>query len=200
MPLIFCDFCRRLTSAPAAEHLSLVAGLELSPTDACANAVMLRSRLGWSVLGGYILYESAETPGEYSAVPHWWNASPRGLWLDLTPRSEHMELVLVDSAQTAVPEPTEEERRRCDELRHAEGTKASEEAWKKKVEKAQHESVGVKMTAKEAKETMWVAKAAAKQDRRRRMDTLPESPYRRFLTAIDRLPEELLEGKPSRHS
>lgn len=193
------SFLNRLTSAPAAEHLSLIAGLELSPTDARANAVMLRSRLGWSVLGGYILYESAETPGEYSGVPHWWNATPRGLWLDLTPRSEHTEMVLVESAQTDVPEPTDEERRRCDELRHDEGTKASEEAWKKKVEKAQQAASksGEKMSAKEAKETMWVAQAAAKQERRRRLDTLPETPYRRFLTAIDRLPEELLEGKPS---
>ena len=180
----------RLTSAPAPEHLALVEGLTLG-NDSRENAVMLRTKLGWDVVGGFILYESAKKEGTYSGVTHYWNASPRGLWIDLTPRSAHPELVLVESEQTVVPDPTVEERRKCDELRAAEGLPTSAQLQRQQVRAAEKNR---KLNAKEKREEMLAAQMAYKQERRRRMEALPVTPYSRLLKAIDRLPEELLRA------
>ena len=47
----------RLSEPPADEHAELAEGLGLRASDALTNALRLRSRYGWDVLGGFILFE-----------------------------------------------------------------------------------------------------------------------------------------------
>ena len=72
----------------------------------------VRDRTGWAIVGGFALYERADASTEasgserFTGVPHFWNISPRGLWLDSTPRApEHSRLVLIESALSEVPPP-----------------------------------------------------------------------------------------------
>ena len=97
---------------------TLEAELRGGPTgDPCGNAVTVRRLLGWDIIGGFALLETSqgqprreavEKP-EYHGEPHWWNVSPKGQWIDLTPRDGHAQLVLVESRRTRVPEPSAEE-------------------------------------------------------------------------------------------
>ena len=90
---------------------------ELSAADPCGNALQVRRLLGWAVIGGYILFETSQgeprreavAAPEYRAEPHWWNVSAKGVWVDLTPRTQHKDLVLVESPKTRVPPPSPEE-------------------------------------------------------------------------------------------
>ena len=45
----------------------------------------------------------------YHEEKHWWNQTPKGLWVDLTPRAHHKKLVLVESAKVAIPPASEAE-------------------------------------------------------------------------------------------
>jgi hypothetical protein len=88
--------------------------VRLSDTDSKANALAVRRKLGWEVVGGFALLELAQgcdrkVPVEqpvYHGEHYYWNVTPLGLWIDLTPRKHHKKLVLVESAQTAVPPPS----------------------------------------------------------------------------------------------
>ncbi|KAL1520722.1 hypothetical protein AB1Y20_022291 [Prymnesium parvum] len=90
----------------------------IDASDARATARLVRRQLGWEVLGGFILFELSQgvprresvRAAEYHAEAHWWNVTPRGAWVDLTPRGLHKELVLLHSPLTAVPEPSDAER------------------------------------------------------------------------------------------
>lgn len=113
----------RMVGALGAQHAAPLVGLALKPHDAKSNAVRVRDRTGWAVLGGYVLAEratprdaaEAEPPGwvasacgAYVGVPHYWNATPRGLWVDATPRPHaHLQqLILVEAGgRVAVPPP-----------------------------------------------------------------------------------------------
>lgn len=95
----------RAVGALSAEHAALLAGLSLTAGDARGNAVRVRDRAGWPVLGGFVLHERADGSG-YLGMPHHWNATPRGLWVDATPRLNGNDLlVLVASAKTSAPPP-----------------------------------------------------------------------------------------------
>ena len=183
----------RLTSAPAQEHVNtaLDAGVSLPlSAGARANALLLRERVGWDVLAGFILFENRQGAGEYVSVPHWWNSTPKGLWLDLTPRAaDRTEMVLVQSDQTEVPEPMAIERRKMDELRKANGLPTFVEERRQAAKAAEK---AAKSSIRQMKHEMWVKVAAMKQERRQRMDSLPVTPYLRLLKTLDRLPEELL--------
>ena len=95
----------RLSEAPEPEHVRMAAGMKLSASDALGNAVRLRDKYGWDVLGGFTLYESLSPASGaahgYTSRPHYWNSNARGLWLDLTPRPDaHASKVLVESPET----------------------------------------------------------------------------------------------------
>lgn len=103
----------RLTEPPSALELERVITLQaqgILSRDSRANAIAVRQALGWEVMGGVVLLElsqglsrsEAVSSPLYHAEPHWWNVTPRGLWVDFTPR-EHRKLVLVE---TAVPTPS----------------------------------------------------------------------------------------------
>ena len=47
----------RLSEPPADEHAELAEGLGLRASDALTNALRLRSRYGWDVRGGFILFD-----------------------------------------------------------------------------------------------------------------------------------------------
>ena len=147
----------RLSEPPADEHAELAEGLGLRASDALTNALRLRSRYGWDVLGGFILFERASVAGSFVGTPHFWNANARGLWIDLTPR-RHKMLVLVESARTAVPSPEPQEASRLealrsDELRRLDRRDAERKAAKK----------AAKAAEKEAKDREKSAKRAAKE-------------------------------------
>ena len=88
--------------------------VRFSDRDSKANALAVRRKLGWEVVGGFVLLELAQgcdrkIPVEqpvYHGERFYWNVTPLGLWIDLTPRKHHKKLVLVESAQTAVPPPS----------------------------------------------------------------------------------------------
>ena len=112
----------RMVGALGSQHAAPLVELTLKPSDARGNADRVRDRTGWAVLAGYALMERddsrtataalhdgwlASACGRYIGVPHYWNATPRGLWLDATPRPHaHLQqLVLVESNKVAVPPP-----------------------------------------------------------------------------------------------
>ena len=103
----------RLVNSASAEHQALLAGIELVPGDSRANALRVRAHLGWSIIGGFALYERADSSPEatgsdrYFGREHYWNANARGLWVDLTPRHvRHSQLVLIESTLSKPPPPT----------------------------------------------------------------------------------------------
>ena len=101
----------RLCGRPSAADAALLAGLELEGSS-LANAERVRRHTGWSVLGGYALYEraaaaapSAPASERYVAQLRYWNAKADGTWLDATPRSD-AQLVLVESPKAPLPSAT----------------------------------------------------------------------------------------------
>ena len=112
---------RRVRLTEPAHPLELerlrAAGVEMLDGDPRGNAVKVRRQLGWEILGGYVLLELAQGEGRqdipasgsfYHGEKHWWNCTPGGVWLDLTPR-RHKKMVLVESSKVAVPPPTAED-------------------------------------------------------------------------------------------
>lgn len=138
----------RLVGEPSSQHAAPLVGVTLRPHDAKGNAMRVRDRTGWAVIGGYILFERAEADGHavstagtravpggdggqaaqataaaqdglpadslswsdgdggYVAVPHYWNVTPRGLWLDATPRAHaHLATLVLIEAAVRVPAP-----------------------------------------------------------------------------------------------
>jgi len=179
----------RLTKEPAEEHVAAAAecGVQLVAGDSRSNALALRSHLGWQCLGGFALFESAERAGEYTGRPYWWNGSAKGLWIDLTPRAEqHRAIVLVESAHTAVPDPSAEETRRFLQLRAAEvGEKAAMADYREVKGEA-------KKSAKDAKAAKQYEAKAAKLEHKRLVAALPPSPYQGLLKRLALLPQEFV--------
>lgn len=99
----------RLVGGMAPENEAVLAGVTLRIADSRGNAMRVRERTGWTILRGFVLYERREVQDgdePYVGVAHYWNATPRGLWIDATPRlPQHASLVLVESAQPAPPPP-----------------------------------------------------------------------------------------------
>ena len=106
----------RVVGRLAAQHEAILGGLTLAPGGARHNATRVRDRTGWAIVGGFVLCERADADPEehgaarYVGVPHYWNVTPRGLWVDATPRSpahSHSQRVLVESSskQVEVPAP-----------------------------------------------------------------------------------------------
>ena len=115
----------------SAQHLAPLVGLSLRADDAKSNALRVRDRMGWTVLGGFALMERAADCGDddddddgsaassssdgggvllgkrYVGLPHYWNVTPRGLWVDPTPRPHpHLaSLILVESSALLPPPP-----------------------------------------------------------------------------------------------
>ena len=148
----------RLSEAPEAEHMRMSSGVALSRSDALHNAIKLRDRNGWDVLGGFVLYENA-ADGSYASRPHYWNANARGLWIDLTPRrAGHASMVLVDSASTPVPTPSAEQQVVIDRLRARELADAEKREAERKAAKAAE-----KAAKREAKDRDKAAAQAAKE-------------------------------------
>ncbi len=89
----------------------------LSDKESKANALAVRQKLGWEVVGGFALLELAQGCGRkdpveepvYHGERYYWNVTSKGLWVDLTPRKHHKKMVLVESAKTAVPPPSAED-------------------------------------------------------------------------------------------
>ncbi len=108
----------RLTDRPEVDEVARVRELELCADDSRGNAVKVRRALGWPIVAGFALYEKAAGGGDdgagggkhsrYTSKQRWWNATPKGVWYDFSPRSER-KLVLIESTLTAVPEPSAEE-------------------------------------------------------------------------------------------
>ena len=151
----------RLSERPPEAEAELVHGLDLNPSDPRANAVRVREALGYDILGGFALYERADavTGGSdaYTAQPHWWNVTPKGLWIDATPRP-HAELVLVESGRIEVPAMSAELSERLSAIRLAQAEQEAVNAARRKEEKK-----AAKAAAKAAEKA---AERAAKEERR----------------------------------
>ena len=97
----------RLVEPITTEHQASIGDLQLESDDSCANAMRVRERTGWAVLGGFALFERADhqaATDRFVGVTHYWNVNPRGLWIDASPRSpDHQRLVLVESTLSPTP-------------------------------------------------------------------------------------------------
>lgn len=94
----------RLTALPAPQDVAAASSLSLSD-DSFANASEVHARLGWTLVRGYAIFE---LEGEDAFVGHkrWWNEKPSGVWVDLTPRGEGQErMVLLESELSTRPNP-----------------------------------------------------------------------------------------------
>lgn len=60
-----------------------------NPADNAANADRVHAALGWPVLRGFAIFELEGSPNIFVARRHSWNAGPRNVWVDLTPRPKH---------------------------------------------------------------------------------------------------------------
>ena len=104
----------RLTEPPHPMEFQRMRELQahLSEKDSRCNALAVRRHLGWEVIGGFALLELAQGCARrdpvdkpiYHGERHWWNTTPKGLWMDFTLRKHYKKLVLVESAKTIVPE------------------------------------------------------------------------------------------------
>lgn len=118
----------RLIGPPPPTELARAQKLGMDEEDTRANAIKVRSALGWEIIAGFALLEKARASGveaptfvdearAMSANPiyvghqRWWNVTPKGIWLDLSPR-KYKKMVLVESAKVEVPAPTGEEAER----------------------------------------------------------------------------------------
>ena len=100
----------RAVGDPSSEHMALLAGLAFRETDARSNAIRVRDRTGWPIVTGFALYEQPgdgapeEAAPQYVGLQHFWNATPRGLWADATPRPpHHTARILVESPKGERP-------------------------------------------------------------------------------------------------
>ena len=78
---------RAAAAALAAREAATAHGVPLHPLHSFSNALALADALGWPVVKGYVVLESAAgVPGaSFVALRHWWNVDATGAWLDLTP-------------------------------------------------------------------------------------------------------------------
>ena len=102
----------RLCGAVSEANVTKMGGVSLSVNDSRANALRVRTKTGWDVMAGFIIYErtdvlAADGSPAFVARPHWWNAKKNGAWVDPTPRPTYQEVVLVESERTALPPPGE---------------------------------------------------------------------------------------------
>ena len=164
----------RLSEAPDPEHLEMAAGIGLAASDSRGNALKLRDRYGWEMLGGFMLLERADAPAGsadlYVGEPHYWNANSRGLWIDLTPR-RYKDIVLVESASTPVPTPTPGEQKRHETLRAEELARSVAREAERKAAKAA-EKASRKAEKEAAKAARHAAREAEKAAKQREMDEL----------------------------
>ena len=166
----------RLSDPPEAEHVRMGAGMQLTAGVGAplANAVKLRDKYGWDVLGGYILYEEDTTDEEprYTSREHFWNANARGLWIDLTPRrASHSSLVLVESASVAAPVPSPEQQARIDRARQREMAEAERRENERKAAKAAEKAAKREARSRE-KEAARAAKEALAAAKQKEMDDI----------------------------
>ena len=177
----------RLTASPSHDQWEQVADVAIVEGDALGNATRLRARLGWQMLGGFILVEKIWHHGEYVFVPHWWNATPKGQWVDVTPRrADHASLVLIESAKTAVPEPTDEER----------ATMAAAAKSQTEGTVPAQTQTSVRSPALGGRKGMaQVAAMEAKASRKAQFDALPaDSIYTPLLRQVEMLPHEVVNA------
>ncbi|CAE7292539.1 Art7 [Symbiodinium natans] len=83
-----------------------VSGVTCYPLRSFANAEQLvaatESRL--RLVRGWAVYERGDRPGHFVAERYWWNSHPDGQWVDLTPRPEGLEeLLLVEAPGSEKP-------------------------------------------------------------------------------------------------
>jgi hypothetical protein len=91
----------RLTSLPVADVVAETEAASLPPrshADSAYNADRVHDTLGWPVLRGFAVYELAEDAGIFVARPYSWNAHPRNIWVDMTPREKHLSDILLVEA------------------------------------------------------------------------------------------------------
>ena len=91
--------CRLVNTAPAAHLAAEAAAVKLDDvTDSFMAAERLSNELKWRIIKGFAIFEREDSPGVFVAQQRWWNAhTASGIWVDLTPRPEHAQLVLVES-------------------------------------------------------------------------------------------------------
>ena len=162
----------RLSDPPEPEHVRMGAGMQLASGAALDNALKLRDKYGWDVLGGFVLYEEAQSEGSYTSREHFWNANARGLWLDLTPRrAEHSSLVLVDSALVPVPVPTAEQQARIEKAKKRELAEAERREAERKAAKAAEKAAKREARERE-KEAARLAKEALAAQKQKEIDDI----------------------------
>ena len=124
------------------------------------------------MLGGFVLYEEAQSEGSYTSREHFWNANARGLWLDLTPRrAEHSSLVLVDSALVPVPVPTAEQQARIEKAKKRELAEAERREAERKAAKAAEKAAKREARERE-KEAARLAKEALAAQKQKEIDDI----------------------------
>lgn len=83
----------RLTEPPHFLEVERMRSAGLRENDANNNAVKVRQHLGWQIVGGFMLLELAQGGGRtdsvdqsyYHGETHWWNVTPKGLWMCAPP-------------------------------------------------------------------------------------------------------------------
>ena len=90
----------RLTGTPSADDTGKAAAVSLNHEDSFGNALAVQEALGWEVIKGFAVFSLAEAPTEaFVAHKRWWNAKESGVWVDLTPRPDGFDqVVLLESA------------------------------------------------------------------------------------------------------
>ena len=88
---------------PTPDQLSkLPKGLHFVPLHSFGNAEMLAKHAGLGVVQGWAVFERLDKPkgATFIAERYWWNSSPEGTWIDLTPRPEAwQQLLLVEPVE-----------------------------------------------------------------------------------------------------
>ncbi|CAE6959877.1 Art7 [Symbiodinium sp. CCMP2592] len=89
---------KRVAVAGAPSPAEQVAGVTCYPLQSFSNAEQLSAKSRLGLVRGWAVYERGDRPGRFVAERYWWNCHPDGRWVDLTPRPEGLqELLLVEA-------------------------------------------------------------------------------------------------------
>jgi type II protein arginine methyltransferase len=96
-----------VAGTPSSEERATIRGLTLYPLQSFSNAERAAERTagGLSVVRGWAVFECLDRPvgTAFVAERYWWNALPDGKWVDLTPRPDAWQQVLLAEAVQGAP-------------------------------------------------------------------------------------------------
>ena len=112
--------CRLIASVLPEDVAAQAASIKLHPKDSFENAMLIKHTLGWEVVKGFGVFGVDGRPSKFVGLKRWWNCTPSGTWVDLTPQkpavSTEVGAVMAESDLAVSRERTAEDKVPCGSL------------------------------------------------------------------------------------